>query len=86
MLPGCQGVSILVGRASILKTRMLAQMCKNIRESQENIGAAFGRAPPGRGAPRRLFSSAPGAKNCQKTKKWPNTENCFFFLVVPFLS
>ena len=26
-----------MGRASILKTRMLAQMCKNIRKSQENI-------------------------------------------------
>ena len=37
MLPGCQGVSILVGRASILKTRMLAKMCENTWKSQENI-------------------------------------------------
>ena len=37
MLPGCWGVSILVGGASILKTRMLAQMCKNTKQSQENI-------------------------------------------------
>ena len=36
--------------------RMLAQMRRNARESEENKGAAFGRAPPGRGAPRRLFS------------------------------
>ena len=56
MLPGCGGVSILVGRASILKSRVLAQICKNIRKIQENMGAAFGRAPPGRSAPRRMFS------------------------------
>ena len=33
----CQGVSILLGNASILETRMLAQMCKKRQEKIENI-------------------------------------------------
>ena len=31
-------------------------MCKNTRESKENKGAAFGRAPQGRGAPLWMLS------------------------------
>ena len=37
-------------------TRMVAQMYKNTRKNKETIGAAFGRAPQGRGAPLWLFS------------------------------
>ena len=41
-----------MGGAFILKTRMLAQMCKKTMQSQENMGAA----PPGCSASRRTFS------------------------------
>ena len=37
----------------ILISRMRGQICKNTRQSKENIGAAFGHTPPGRGAPQR---------------------------------
>ena len=50
------GLIILIAWIIILMTRMIAQMCKNTMESKENKGAAFGRAPQGRGAPLWLFS------------------------------
>ena len=48
---GCWGFNILVPRATILKTRMLAQMCKNTKKNKENTSGALPR--PGGARPRR---------------------------------